>query len=58
MIYIKHRVNTQSDLINLHKENGAEIDLRLQNGKIILTHDPYTGGEEFESWIANYDHNV
>ena len=58
MIYIKHRVNTQSELINLHKENGAEVDLRLQNGKIILAHDPYTGGEEFESWIVNYDHNV
>jgi hypothetical protein len=58
MIYIKHRVNSQSDLVNLDKVNGVEIDLRLQNGKIVLAHDPYTSGEEFESWIESYNHNI
>lgn len=58
MIYIKHRVNDRLDLINLDKHNGAEIDLRLRNGRIVLAHDPYSDGEEFESWITNYDHNI
>ena len=58
MIYIKHRVNSQSDLINLEKDIGVEIDLRSQNGKIILAHDPYTVGDEFESWIKNYSHKI
>jgi hypothetical protein len=44
--------------MNLDRQNGAEIDLRLQNGRIVLAHDPYADGEEFESWIANYDHNI
>lgn len=44
--------------MNLDKQNGAEIDLRLQNGRITLAHDPFTNGEEFETWISNYDHNI
>jgi hypothetical protein len=58
MIYVKHRVNNQSELVDLNKNIGAEIDIRIYNGKIVLAHDPFTEGEEFEKWILKYKHEL
>ena len=55
MIFIRHRVNTVSELRNCTTEEGAEIDLRSnpsQPGRLHLAHNPWTKGEDFEDWIT------
>lgn len=47
----KHRVNKMRDLERLSPEFGAEIDLRLYFGELILQHDPFKAGELFSEWL-------
>lgn len=57
MKFINHRQNSISDLANVPKLNGVEIDLRsnFKNlGKIHLSHDPWQTGDDFEEWLAEY----
>jgi hypothetical protein len=54
---ISHRVNTVEQLKKLDPAWGAEIDLRgdpASPGKIYIAHDPWTTGEDFETWLAIY----
>lgn len=55
MLYIQHRVNRTEDLENLQDLNlGVEIDLRsdvANVGSIHLSHDPWSRGVDFESWL-------
>ena len=39
---MKVPVNKIKELKKLNKKFGAEIDLRVYKGKIILNHDPYS----------------
>ncbi len=55
---IAHRVNTIAQLKQTPTHFGVEIDLRSQNSKIILQHDPFRDGEEFEAWLNYYRHNT
>tara|TARA_Y100001968_G_C19352878_1_gene715613 strand:- start:489 stop:1073 length:585 start_codon:yes stop_codon:yes gene_type:complete len=56
MIIIDHRRNT-SDLLNSTPQSfGVEIDIRSNQSSLILHHDPFEEGEEFESWLKNYNH--
>jgi len=48
----KHRINTKSDLENTDSIYGVEIDLRTQSGSLILSHDPFVGGELFTDWLT------
>lgn len=57
MIIIKHRVNKINDLKNLDIKFGAEIDLRSQNKKIYLHHDPFKLGVDFSKWIQFFNHD-
>ena len=54
--FICHRINTINELINIPKIFGIEIDLRDRNDKIILVHDPFKDGEDFEEFIKYYKH--
>jgi hypothetical protein len=53
-IFVLHRVNTLEKLNEVSNEKGAEIDLRLHYGKLVLAHDPLEDGCEFVNWLPNY----
>ena len=54
MIIIKHRWH------NLNYEpaddfcDGAEVDIRISNGKLIVQHDPFKSGILFEEWLTKF----
>ena len=56
--FIAHRINTQAELLNVPREYGVELDLRDRGEKIILVHDPFKDGEDFESYLMNYHHGL
>lgn len=56
MIYVKHRQNKIIDLFKLNTNYGAEIDVRSSKKKLVIHHDPFNEGEDFEKWIKNYNH--
>lgn len=58
MKYIAHRVNTLADLRSLPREYGAEIDLRDRGERLILQHDPFKDGEDFEPFLKAYRHDT
>lgn len=55
---IKHRVNTSQELIGVPPHFGAEIDLRLFEGELVLAHDPFVPGEKFEDWLEGFHHKT
>ena len=58
MILINHRVNSISKLLKTSVEFGVEADLRSEDKKIYLHHDPFKKGESFEKWIKYYKHKI
>jgi hypothetical protein len=58
MEYIAHRVNSINQLKKISKQYGVEIDLRDHGERLILQHDPYINGEDFEDYLSNYDHGT
>ena len=53
---ILHRVNTIEKLQSTPKELGVEVDIRSNEGRLILHHDPFTKGELFEDWLNVFEH--
>lgn len=51
-----HRVNEPAALRALPKDLGVEIDLRSQGDRLILEHDAFLPGPDFEEWLDHYDH--
>lgn len=51
MEIIRHRVNTPTEILSLAPEMGAEVDLRSENGQIILQHDAFKTGAAFETFL-------
>jgi len=58
MHYIIHRCNTLLELGAVPGENGVEIDLRSHGQRLILAHDPFTEGIDFEAWIEHFHHST
>ena len=58
MEFIAHRINTIDQLRNIPKKCGIEFDLRDHSGNIILQHDPFIKGEDFESFLKQYNHGT
>lgn len=58
MMLISHRRNTVEQLQATPKEYGVEVDIRSNNGKLIMHHDPFVEGELFEDWLAQYRHQT
>jgi len=56
MNFIAHRINTIKELLKVPKKYGVEIDLRDYGDKIILQHDPFKKGEDFEEYLKFYNH--
>jgi len=49
-----HRVNSIAQLEGVTPLHGAEIDLRLHHGKLVLAHDPLQEGCEFKEWLPRF----
>ena len=56
--YIAHRRNTIEELKSTPREYGVEVDIRSDNGKLIIHHDPLSTGDDFEEWIKHYQHGT
>lgn len=58
MEYIAHRINTIEELKQVPKKYGVELDLRDYGEKLVLQHDPFKDGEEFEAYLKHYNHGT
>lgn len=58
MEIIIHRVNKISSLKKINKNFGVEVDIRTNNSKIILNHDPFINGDNFINFLENYKHGT
>tara|TARA_Y100001970_G_C14063754_1_gene765581 strand:+ start:192 stop:782 length:591 start_codon:yes stop_codon:yes gene_type:complete len=58
MEFIVHRINTIKELKNTPNKYGVEVDLRDYGKKIILQHDPFKVGEDFEEYLKFYNHGT
>ncbi len=56
--YIAHRINTLAELKNLPIKYGVELDLRDFGDRLILQHDPFLDGEDFEEYLTQYCHGT
>jgi len=58
MQIIHHRRNTAALLAETPVEFGVEIDLRSYGERIIVHHDPFAAGEDFEEWLCGFRHGT
>jgi hypothetical protein len=58
MEYIAHRINTIEELKKIPREYGVELDLRDFGDRLILQHDPFKDGENFEEYLKYYNHGT
>ncbi len=58
MQFIAHRINTIEELKKIPSQYGVELDLRDNGNRLILQHDPFTDGEEFEEFLKHYHHGL
>ncbi|MCP4050642.1 MAG: hypothetical protein GY730_08060 [bacterium] len=57
MIKIAHRINTIHQLKHIPIDYGVELDLRSEGNQLILHHDPFETGENFEDYLSHFRHN-
>ncbi|MCA9573829.1 MAG: hypothetical protein R3B40_15220 [Polyangiales bacterium] len=58
MIRVAHRINTIEALRRTPKHLGVEVDVRSEGGRLHLHHDPFVPGEDFVTWLAEYEHQL
>lgn len=58
MEFIAHRINTLSELRSIPFDFGVELDLRDNGNQIIIQHDPFKKGEDFEEYLRHYNHGT
>ena len=58
MEFIAHRINTLEELKKLPTEYGVELDLRDKGDNLIMVHDPFSDGEDFEEYCKHYKHGT
>lgn len=56
MQIIIHRVNTIDRLKTINPQYGVELDIRADGERLILNHEPFKSGEDFEEYLKNYHH--
>lgn len=56
MLYISHRVNTSRELASVPVSSGVELDIRDSGKRLIVTHDAFGDGEDFEEYVKEYKH--
>ena len=58
MKLIAHRRNSIADLVATPRDLGVEVDIRSRGARLVIHHDPFADGEDFEAWIAQYRHGT
>jgi len=58
MKIISHRRNTAAELESAPTAYGVEVDIRSHGDRLIIHHDPFRDGEDFEVWIQSYQHGT
>lgn len=58
MKIIAHRRNSVADLLATPTQFGVEVDIRSRDQELIIHHDPYVEGVDFEHWFAHYQHGT
>lgn len=58
MILVSHRRNTLAQLRETPVELGIEVDIRSRGEQLIVHHDPFAEGADFEDWIRDYRHRL
>lgn len=58
MEIIAHRRNTIAELDATPPQFGVEVDIRSYGDKLIIHHDPFVMGEDFNAWISHYRHGT
>ena len=58
MIVVRHRRNTAAMLAETDPADGAEVDVRWRDGRLVLAHDPGEDGEGFEAWLSGWHHRL
>lgn len=57
--FICHRINKIEELKLINEQFGVELDVRdNQNNELILAHDPYVNGDNFEDYLKKYKHKT
>jgi len=55
---ISHRRNTVAELIDTPTKYGIEVDIRSLGEQLIIHHDPFVTGENFEDWLEAFQHKT
>jgi len=58
MNIIAHRKNTIKELEQTQTKLGVEVDIRSFGNKLVMHHDPFVIGEDFEQWLLSYKHGT
>ena len=58
MKFISHRRNTIEELQATPREYGVEVDIRSDHGQLLIHHDPFVKGDDFEEWLKHYQHGT
>jgi hypothetical protein len=58
MIIVRHRRNQLGQLQETSPELGIEVDIRSRGEALIVHHDPFAAGEDFEDWLKHYRHRL
>jgi len=58
MIKIFHRVNKIENLKRVSYDHGVEIDIRSNNGSLVLAHNISNSADLFEEFLENYNHQL
>lgn len=58
MRLIAHRRNTVAELAATPAEYGIEVDIRSHGERLIIHHDPFREGEDFETWMQSFRHGT
>lgn len=56
MILVAHRRNRIEELEATPPELGVEVDIRSQGNRLVIHHDPFEAGEDFDAWLERYRH--
>lgn len=58
MNLIIHRRNTLAELLATPVKYGVEVDIRSFGERLIVHHDAFAVGEDFNDWIDHYQHGT
>ena len=58
MKIIAHRRNTLEQLQATPRQYGAEVDIRSYGDELVIHHDPFVRGNNFDEWINAYTHGT